>query len=206
MVYYQVLEKETKKILPLFKNLKKNFYLAGGTGLALQLNHRKSYDLDFFSEKHFDSKKVFFEMKTKNNTKFKIIKKIEDQDALFLEINNVSVNFLYSKYKLIKKPIVTKYLKIAHIIDIACLKLAVLTERIEFKDYVDLYFVFKKIPLKKVIKFFELKIFDIDPVFALKCLVSFEEVKEEKLDFIKKTNLNEIKKFFLKEVKKLIVL
>lgn len=29
------------------------FYLAGGTGLALQLGHRKSNDFDFFSEKPF---------------------------------------------------------------------------------------------------------------------------------------------------------
>jgi hypothetical protein len=28
--------------------LMKRYYLAGGTALALQLNHRKSYDLDFF--------------------------------------------------------------------------------------------------------------------------------------------------------------
>jgi hypothetical protein len=27
------------------------FYLVGGTGLALQLGHRESVDLDFFSEK-----------------------------------------------------------------------------------------------------------------------------------------------------------
>jgi hypothetical protein len=29
-------------------NLAEKFYLAGGTALALQLCHRKSYDLDFF--------------------------------------------------------------------------------------------------------------------------------------------------------------
>ncbi|WP_427854581.1 nucleotidyl transferase AbiEii/AbiGii toxin family protein [Desulfotomaculum copahuensis] len=28
--------------------LAKDFYLAGGTGLALQLKHRRSFDLDFF--------------------------------------------------------------------------------------------------------------------------------------------------------------
>lgn len=31
-------------------NLSKKFYLAGGTALALQLRHRKSYDLDFFQK------------------------------------------------------------------------------------------------------------------------------------------------------------
>lgn len=206
MVYYRVLGRETRKILPLFKGLKNDFYLAGGTGLALQLGHRKSFDLDFFSEKHFDPRKVFSKLVSKDNRNIKIIKKIEDKDALFLEINNTSVNFLYSKYKLLKKPIVTKHLKIAHLIDIACMKLAVLTERVEFKDYVDLYFLFKKFSLKKVIKFFEKKIFDIDPGFALKCLINFEDVEEEKLDLLKKVNLEEIKRFFLREVKKTIVL
>lgn len=33
----------------------KDFYLADGTGLALQLGHRISEDLDFFSEKPFDA-------------------------------------------------------------------------------------------------------------------------------------------------------
>jgi len=31
------------------------FYLAGGTSLSLQINHRISYDLDFFTKRHFDS-------------------------------------------------------------------------------------------------------------------------------------------------------
>ncbi|WAM34243.1 nucleotidyl transferase AbiEii/AbiGii toxin family protein [Caldicellulosiruptor morganii] len=31
-------------------NLAKKFYLAGGTALALQLCHRKLYDLDFFQK------------------------------------------------------------------------------------------------------------------------------------------------------------
>jgi len=32
----------------------RNFYLAGGTGLALRLGHRRSADLDFFSQQSFD--------------------------------------------------------------------------------------------------------------------------------------------------------
>ena len=32
------------------------FYLAGGTALALQLGHRLSYDLDFFTEQDFSEK------------------------------------------------------------------------------------------------------------------------------------------------------
>ncbi len=32
-----------------------DFYLAGGTALALQLGHRKSLDLDFFSQRIFNA-------------------------------------------------------------------------------------------------------------------------------------------------------
>jgi hypothetical protein len=41
----------TKKVLALLDehNLTGNAYLAGGTGLALQLGHRVSGDLDFFT-------------------------------------------------------------------------------------------------------------------------------------------------------------
>jgi len=31
-------------------SLMKTFYLAGGTGLALQIGHRRSLDLDFFQK------------------------------------------------------------------------------------------------------------------------------------------------------------
>jgi hypothetical protein len=37
---------------------KLGFYLAGGTGLALQLGHRISEDLDFFTEAEFDPAKL----------------------------------------------------------------------------------------------------------------------------------------------------
>jgi hypothetical protein len=30
-----------------------SFYLAGRTGLALQIGHRKSFDFDFFTSKEF---------------------------------------------------------------------------------------------------------------------------------------------------------
>ena len=50
MLYFETIEPDTLSLLRrLFANkLFENFFLAGGTGLALQLGHRKSFDLDFF--------------------------------------------------------------------------------------------------------------------------------------------------------------
>ena len=40
------------------RSLLDDFYLAGGTGLALQSGHRRSVDLGFFSEQMFDEESL----------------------------------------------------------------------------------------------------------------------------------------------------
>ena len=49
------ISEQTKQVLLNLSKVKMvldNFYLAGGTGLALQIGHRVSVDLDFFSSKY----------------------------------------------------------------------------------------------------------------------------------------------------------
>jgi predicted nucleotidyltransferase component of viral defense system len=202
---YSVLDQKRKNLLPLFKIFKKDFYLAGGTGLALQLGHRKSYDFDFFSEERFNENKLFKKI-ISNLGDHQVQKTLADKISLFVVFDNeINVNFLYYRYPLIKPTIKTKYISLASLEDIAFMKLLAISERIEFKDYVDIYYILKRITLKKLIIFFEKKIKDVDVNFILKTLVDFEEVKIEPLEFMpsKKVNLEKIKKFIIKEVKNL---
>lgn len=55
-MFEKVLPKNAKKSLALLveSGILKSAYLAGGTSLALQLGHRYSYDLDFFTNQKFD--------------------------------------------------------------------------------------------------------------------------------------------------------
>ncbi|MBF8280774.1 MAG: protein of unknown function DUF1814 [Candidatus Magasanikbacteria bacterium] len=60
MMHIKTLNKATQAV---FKKLRratfiKNFYLAGGTALALQYGHRESMDLDFFSARKFQSESL----------------------------------------------------------------------------------------------------------------------------------------------------
>ncbi|WP_460178039.1 nucleotidyl transferase AbiEii/AbiGii toxin family protein [Thermodesulfovibrio hydrogeniphilus] len=41
-----------------------DFYLAGGTALALQLGHRKSLDLDFYSQRIFNADVILEKIKS----------------------------------------------------------------------------------------------------------------------------------------------
>ena len=61
--YLNVLDKNQKSILSQLKFLGKyDFYLADGTALALQIGHRTSVNLDFFTPKHFDSNGLYLEL------------------------------------------------------------------------------------------------------------------------------------------------
>jgi predicted nucleotidyltransferase component of viral defense system len=202
---YSVLDQKRKKLLPLFQIFKKDFYLAGGTGLALQLGHRKSYDFDFFSEKRFNENKLFKKI-ISNLDDHQVQKTLADKSSLFVVFDKeINVNFLYYRYPLIKPTIKTKYLDLASLEDIACMKLLAISERIEFKDYVDIYYILKRVSLKKLINFFEKKIKDVDVNFILKTLVDFREVEIEPLEFMpsKKVSLEKIKKFVINEIKSL---
>jgi len=52
-MHLETLTENTKKIWNKFQTFEdiQDFYLAGGTALALQIGHRVSVDLDFFSDK-----------------------------------------------------------------------------------------------------------------------------------------------------------
>ena len=80
-----------------------NFYLAGGTALALQLEHRTSTDIDLFSYTHSN----FFAISMhfhKNPEKYKINK---DQEGFIRTyINGIKVELIYDDVgKLIKEPV-----------------------------------------------------------------------------------------------------
>jgi hypothetical protein len=51
-IHWEALTPETKELFHLISRLPfiSEFYLGGGTGLALQIGHRFSVDLDFFSD------------------------------------------------------------------------------------------------------------------------------------------------------------
>ena len=54
-MYLSILSRKQKELLKKLGFLKKyEFYLAGGTNLALQIGHRISLDFDFYTKKRFN--------------------------------------------------------------------------------------------------------------------------------------------------------
>jgi hypothetical protein len=48
-MHLEILTDKQKELLPLISQFKRNFYLVGGTAIALHLGHRESIDFDLFS-------------------------------------------------------------------------------------------------------------------------------------------------------------
>ncbi len=200
-MYYKILNKKRREILPLFKQIRSNFYLAEGTGLALLIGHRDSIDFDFFSSDKFSTEKIFNYFKNKN--KHKVIKTQEEKDTLSIQINKeINVSFFFHPYKLLKKPHDEKNLRIASINDIGAMKLNAITGRASIKDYVDLYYILKEIKLKKLIKQTTEKYPNINTQLVLKSLVYFKDIKEEPILFKKdkKVEQKEIENFLKEKV------
>ena len=113
-----------------------DFYLVGGTALSLQLGHRTSIDLDFFTDKQFSKNKITGLDKLGVAT----FPRIADNDLLSY-INGVKVEFMYFAYPPQYPFIEWKGLRLIDIRDIGLFKLLTLLGRNHRKDIIDLYFI-----------------------------------------------------------------
>lgn len=189
--------------------LTKKFYLTGGTALAeFYLHHRLSEDIDFFCETDFDVKTIYlFINQVKKILKPKELyrEKIYDRYGYtFIFPDNIlKTKFVKYEFKNIKKLKEVDGILVNDIYDIAVNKFFTLFDRNEIKDFVDLYFLLKKYPVKKLIKGVEAKFgFKIEPIMIGG---EFLKIKKEALmpKMIIPLTKEELIKFFENEVLKL---
>lgn len=124
-----------------------SFYLSGGTALSLQIGHRESLDLDFFSQAPFDPRRLEQELAT-----FGELSQTElSKGTLNTFLDSVKLQFLEYPYPLIEPTIAWKGVQISSVIDIACTKLQTVSMRGSKKDFVDLYFLLDRYPLEEML-------------------------------------------------------
>jgi predicted nucleotidyltransferase component of viral defense system len=125
------------------------FYLAGGTALALQLGHRLSVDLDFFSPT--EDVPAMRHMLEKALASFHPTLADSAWGNLVYLARNVRVGFYGYGYELIAPLVETHEARLASIEDIALMKLDALLARAARKDFYDLYFICQKVSLRKIL-------------------------------------------------------
>lgn len=185
-MFKQVLTKEAAKLFPKFSHFK-DFYLVGGTALALQIGHRISEDFDFFSEKELP---IYLLQKVKRifpGLEVKVIYKEARQQITFL-LGRIKTTFFYYPYPLIKPLKKYKNVLIASVEEIAAMKAFAIGKRLSYKDYIDWYFLFseKHIGLKQVINLAKKKFGgEFNSRLFLGQLVSLNDVPTSEINFLR---------------------
>ena len=93
--HYETLPGQTKTALDFLSGEKwlkaSKWYLAGGTALALQAGHRKSFDLDFFTEdKSFDVKELLARFVDNQNWQTDV----EDTNTIYGRLFKSKISFI----------------------------------------------------------------------------------------------------------------
>jgi len=119
-----------------------DFYLAGGTALALQIGHRRSLDFDLASSKQiapFDLERKLIKLGFEIQNVFTVT-----GDEFSVLIDEIRVTFFSFPFD-VKHEVTWKgaHLTLPGIIELAAMKAYALGRRSKWKDYVDLYFLLK---------------------------------------------------------------
>jgi hypothetical protein len=125
------------------------FFLAGGTALSLQLGHRLSVDLHFFSPT--DDVPTLRPVLEKALASFFPTLADSSWGNLVYLARNVRIGFYGYGYELVAPLVETPEARLASVEDIALMKLDALLVRAARKDFYDLYFICQKIPPRAVL-------------------------------------------------------
>ena len=182
-----------------------DFALAGGTSLALQLGHRISVDLDFFTLAAFDSIVLLDQLKTD----YDISNVTTANNTLSLYIRyssqNIKVEFLRHNYKRLNNYVKNDSILLYSKEDIAAMKLNAIANRGSKKDFYDIYELLKIFSITELLDFFKEKYHDMNAFTVIKSLHYFEDadlepdpmsLRNESWDIIKKIIRNKVNRSF----------
>lgn len=149
------------------------FYLVGGTSLALQLGHRNSIDIDLFSQNSFDTGKL----KKILSLKFNVIVDHEFTNTILTHINKIKVDFVTHAYTLVKEPITEEGITYLSKEDIAAMKLnAIAGSGQRIKDFIDVYFLLEFLSMSDMLECYSIKYPNSNPLIALKSISYFDDI------------------------------
>lgn len=181
-----------------------DFYLAGGTGLALHLGHRQSIDFDFFIPADFDTYLIINKLVSIG----KYQRDNEEKNTINGSLDGIKISFFGYRYKTIDDFSYYNNIRLAGLKDIAAMKMEAIAGRGSKKDFVDIYFLLQQYTLNEIFDFHTIKYGKglSNRYHHLKSLVYFKDADSEamplminplKWDDVKKQIITIVRQFDL---------
>jgi nucleotidyltransferase AbiEii toxin of type IV toxin-antitoxin system len=180
-----------------------HFYLAGGTGLALQFGHRLSRDLDFFAADLFDEQYLIQRLQSLGE--FSLV--AEAPHTLHTTIQGERVTFLGYAYPVLFPFLGFLDVAVADARDIACMKVSAIASRGTKRDFVDLYVSAGRFGLANILDWFDRKYAQThhNRLHVLKSLTFFDDAEKDPMpNMIVPLDWEEVKQFFIHSVPRLM--
>jgi hypothetical protein len=176
-----------------------DFYLAGGTALAMQIGHRVSYDLDFFSSVNPLGEVERAVLVGQLQCLPSVIIKRESAEQLYASIMDVEASFIFQHHPLLFPTIEVNGLRLAQPVDIGLMKLSAIKDRGTRRDFVDLYCLKDIAPFETLFQLLPQKYFD-RPDFTVHLAYALQyfndaEADTRKLRTLKRINRTAVKKY-----------
>jgi hypothetical protein len=201
-LHWETISPTLRQVMAFFarSEIGQRFYLAGGTGLALQLGHRRSVDLDYFT-----STEDVPSIRQPLMEAFKGLNPVLASTAwgnLLLLVSGVRMGFYGYGFPLVVDLLDAEGTRLASVPDIALMKLDALLSRASRKDFIDLYEICQHISLRELFdlasqKYPATRDFEIQVV---KHMVFFERAEQEEMPvLLEPIDWSTVKAFFIQQ-------
>lgn len=158
------------------------FYLGGGTALAIYLGHRHSVDLDWFTgDRIIDPLRLAQDMRDEG---ISFVTGQIERGTLHGSVSSVRVSFLEYRYPLLRPLISWPEFEclIASLEDLVCMKLSALAQRGSKKDFVDIYALgLRYQSLQDMLRLYQQKYSVKDTAHVLYSLAYFHDADKERM-------------------------
>ena len=199
----QVLNSDQEQLLSFIHSFSSDFYLVGGTAIALHLGHRRSVDFDLFADSTFDPMVIRNKIMQNQTVEYTFS---QGAGELTLLINKVKVTFFHYPFIIQRNTSFDQTILLPDLLTLGAMKAFALGRRAKWKDYVDLYFIFQKHSFQELVDKtnsifkveFNEKLFrtqlgffdDIDYTEQIEYMSGFEKKDDDIKQFLEKISLS----------------
>lgn len=150
-----------------------SFYLVGGTALSLRIGHRESIDIDLFSSSDFDGNELAEHLRNKYGADVKRHK----ENYVSGSIGEADFDFISHKYPSIKPIENIEGIRMMSNQDISAMKInAIVNSGQRIKDFIDIHYLLKEMPLDEIIGFYCQKYPNVDANTAKSSLMYHNDI------------------------------
>jgi len=139
-MHKEILNLSQQELLPLLSQFKREYYLVGGTAIALYIGHRRSIDFDLFKSSTINHKRNLDKI-TSTGHPYTITRRVSEQMNLI--VNNVKITFFQYPFPIEPSEHFDNFIRMPSLIQLSAMKAYALGRRSKWKDYVDLYFILR---------------------------------------------------------------